>query len=204
MRKAKIVPGSRTKNSRVNLDRITVPSGNPGQLPADLPMKMIVDRVFGVLDDAHNLPIKEGVMGHTVGLPIGAQALLGHVVGLDFYDKGHGSGTYIEINVYRDPNAIKIEVNGEEKWRWVEDKSELPMRTSEVITEQRRTDGEWVDQVDLQPGDEVLDDNEIIRTGDEVDLYDGPSGEFLGVATVGDDEELVFDDEEDDDDIVWD
>lgn len=180
MQKGRPVAGSPNWRSPCNLDMIRskVKSGEPGTLPVDLPMHLIIERVMGIfgLDDQ---PTHE------------VHGLLGHSIGMDFYTKGIGSGTFVEINVYRDPNAIKIEVNGEEVFRWVEDGSELPLRTHDAIDELRRVGGEFVDQVDLQPGDFVGPGNEITRATDDDD-------EVL----VFDDEEIIFEEEDEDADFI--
>lgn len=180
-RKGRQKEGTESKQHPVNIDKIIVPSGNPGELPSDLPMKLMVDRVFGqYMDSEFN--------------EITINGLLGHTVSMDFYTKGVGGGTFVEINLYRDPNAILIEVNGEEVHRWVEDETELPLRFSSVLDEERLVGQAFVEQVGLQPGDYVGDGNEIIREDDEALIFD-------------DDDEVLFGEEatltlEDDDDFI--
>jgi hypothetical protein len=91
-----------------------------------------------------------------------AEGLMGHVVDMDFYTKQ----TRLQIKLYRDPNAIAVEANGEEIYRWIENGDDLPTKFSAVKEDLLRVGGAWVDQVDLRPGDEVIQDGDklvIIR-----------------------------------------
>ena len=163
-----------TWRSPVDISKVTIPSADFKTLPADLPMKMVVERVCGIFE-------LEGSSGHDV------HGLVGHAVGLDFYTKGHGKGTFVEIVVNREPNAIAIEVDGEVVYEWVEDGKDMPVRWDAVIEEERRIAQDFVEQTNLQPGDFVDEDGSIIREDDELLLFD-------------EEDEVLFDDEEEDND----
>lgn len=172
---------------------VNVAAGGEGEFPVDCPVHIEVERV--------SAPFKTEY-GETLGL-------LGHRLHLDFYTKGVGAGTHVVISMIRDPNALRIDVDGEEVYRWVINDSDLPVKTAEVLAEQARLDQEFARQADLRSGDFVeegdepgtivitreVDDDELLFEGDPQDdeIIDD-IGVFLDDP---DDDELLFEDDDD-------
>jgi len=130
---------------------VRVSSGGKGEWPAELPVRIDVAMVLGEW--------KHDVAGPSEGL-------MGHIIDMDFYTKQ----SRVKIKLYRDPNAISILVNDEEVYRWMENSADLPVKFFEVVSDMNAKAAKWVDQVDLQPGDEVIQDgDEIIIIRDEED-----------------------------------
>lgn len=176
-------------------ESVNVASGGEGDFPTDCPVWIEVARVMG--DFEHE--------GRSV------TGLLGHIVSMDCYTKGTGAGTVVTLKMYRDPNALAVLVDDEEVYRWVEDSESAPLKFDAFLEEERRVSAAFVEQVDLQPGDEVLPGEvdgtyEIIRTARDAQIEaDTPSDEELlddyelEHYPDGDDELLPFDDDEDED-----
>lgn len=109
-------------------------------MPYDLPMYIEVERAMG--DFNHKTAGK-------------SRGLYGHVVTLQPFTKvGMGD---IKIKLYRDPNALRITVAGEEVFKWEEDPDNRPLKWGEMAARDAKIGGAWADQVNLQPGDEVIE-----------------------------------------------
>lgn len=117
---------------------VRVSSGGKDEWPTDCPVRIDVLRVLGRFE--HDLA------GPAIGL-------MGHIIDMDFYV----AKARVEIKLYRDPLAIKISVNGDEIWRQIEDPDSRPSSPSSIRAAINDIDGSWVDQVKLQPGDEVTE-----------------------------------------------
>lgn len=122
-----------TKETKVN-----VATTGEGEWPMDCPVKIEVERVMGQMGNEH------------IGF---ASGLLGHIIGMDFYVQK----LHVWIKLYRDPVAMTIEVDGEEVYRFVANAADQPVKFNEIRDEINRVAGHWIEQVDLQGGDEVLE-----------------------------------------------
>lgn len=120
---------------------VRVSSGGQDEWPTDCPVRIDVLRVLGVWNHDEAGP---------------SEGLMGHIIDMDFYTKQ----TRLEIKMYRDPNAIAVNVNGDEVFRWVEKQGDLPSGPHAIREAINAKDSAWVDQVNLQPGDEVLEDDD--------------------------------------------
>lgn len=135
---SKVLPGTQERMDKLGVDHIRVQGGGEGEMPPDLPMLMYIDRVWGTFS-------------HDAAGP--ATGLLGHILDLDFYTMGVGSGTRVMIKLYRDPVAMVVEINGEEVHRFILDPEALPSKATGMIAEMGRVGESFVEQNDIQPGD---------------------------------------------------
>lgn len=124
---------------------VPLPSGGEGDFPLDCPVRIEVDRVMGTFSHP------------TAGE---AEGLMGHVINMDFYSKGVGAGIKVDIKLYRDPNAMQIEVDGDVVFRWRLHEDDLPTGIKAQIAEQVRLDAAVVEQADLEPGDVIEEDED--------------------------------------------
>jgi hypothetical protein len=93
--------------------RAGVGSGKAGKedgWPTDCPVGIEVERVTDTKTPPKHPRVREFV-------------LLGHILRLKFFSKGKGrKGINVEIKMYRSPNALVINVDGAEVYRWEERK----------------------------------------------------------------------------------
>lgn len=148
-------------------------SGGEGEMPTDLPITIEVERVMRPLE-GHNPPM------------VVRTAVAGHVLRLNLYSVKR----MLTVKLFRDPLGFQVLLDGEQMHLEFANPADMPHKVHEVIEEFRRLGGEFVDQVDLQPGDEVIE---------------GDDGELVIVrANELDDDELLFDDEDDEPLVFWD
>lgn len=171
---------SRLKGGTENPVRVS--SGGEGEWPIECPVRIDVHAVIGIFE-------------HDAAGP--AEGLMGHIIDMDFYTKSQR----VKIKMYRDPNALAIVVNDEEIYRWVENGDDLPVKFSEIINDMNSKAEKWVDQVQLQPGDEVLEgplgEPVIIRAEPPVG-QDTPNKELVAI----EEEDPVLEDD-DEEEIEW-
>lgn len=174
---------------------VRVSSGGQDEFPIVCPVVIDVHRVDGLW--------KHETAGDAIGL-------MGHIIDLDFYTKE----SRVLIKMYRDPNAMTIEVNGEEVYRWIEDGDSIPVKHFEILRQMSERGQRWIEQVDLQPGDEVIegDDGEpvIIRvdgttetTPEDEDIF-GPYGDDVIEHAQIEEDDPILDPEDDEDDPIID
>lgn len=119
-------------------------SKGEGELPYDLPVNIDVTRVMGTVDHP--------AAGR-------AEGLLGHIIDIECFTK-HRS---VQIKLAVDPNSMAVLVDGEEVYRWIQNRDDLPTGRA-IFTAQREADERWVDALDLQGGDVVTHaDDGIIK-----------------------------------------
>lgn len=169
---------------------VHVSSGGQDEWPVVCPVRIDVSRVFGRYE-------------HDTAGP--AQGMMGHIIDMDFYTKQ----SRVKIKMYSDPNALAIEVNDEEVYRWIEDNTDVVIKLPEFLERQSQEMGSWIEQVELQPGDEVVDgaDGEltIIRTELQKEETDDALRYF---GADPDDDPIIEEDDDpvlepDDDDLDW-
>jgi hypothetical protein len=163
---SKVVPRLQARLKGGHENPVRVSSGGEGEWPAECPVRIDVHMVMGLFN-------------HDAAGP--AEGLMGHIIDMDFYTKQ----SRVLIKMYRDPNALAIIVNDEEVYRWVENNDDLPVKFFSVIEDMNSKAEKWVDQVQLQPGDEVLEDE---------------YGQPVIVRAEQDDDPII---EEDEDDMEW-
>lgn len=119
-----------------------------GGLPFDLPMYVTVERLIYSTED-HNPP------------KMFSSALHGHLITLDFWL----TKTIVEIRILRDPaRTITIKVDGKRLFKKKRGEDDFPATVKDAIERIVEEDGRWVEQVTLQPGD---------------DVSEGPNGEMV-------------------------
>lgn len=189
---SKVMPrlNARLKGGHENPVRVS--SGGEGEWPIECPVRIDVHMVMGRFGH-DSLPTTEGLMGH--------------IIDMDFYTKGQR----VQIKLVRDPNSMAIVVNEEEIYRWVEDDADVPQRFFEVVEKMNHEGLAWADQVNLQPGDEVIDEGNglrIVRAEDgEPDTF-VPAGrndvkmkKVKAPKAKSDMDEIIEDDEEEE--VIW-
>lgn len=181
---------TRLGNGKENPVRVS--SGGQDEFPIVCPVRIDVARVMGVFE--HD----------TAGSALG---LMGHIIDLDFYTKQ----SRVKMKMYRDPNALTIEVNDEEVYRWIENPDDLPIKLPEVIEKMSQEAHDWIDQVNLQPGDEVIEkDGElvIIRVDGTTEPVDQKEETDEALRYFGATDDPILDDddpilEDDEDEIIF-
>jgi hypothetical protein len=116
------------------------PAVGTGFMPMDMPVYIEVERAMG--------PFHHKTAGDSKGL-------YGHVITINPFTK-RGMG-HIKIKLYRDPNSLKISVGGEDVFKWTEDPNDMPTKFAEFAERDGKIGGAWAENVELEPGDEVLE-----------------------------------------------
>lgn len=138
---------------------VRLSSGGQGEWPAELPCIVSVTRITN--DMITGVPAKD--------------RLWGHLIDFDFYSRGQR----VLLQVAVEPNALIISVNDDQVYEWEESPDDRPHDYQSVVAEMNRNDGKWTEQVNLQPGDEVVEDEDGMPT------------------VIRDDEDVSWDDDED-------
>jgi hypothetical protein len=174
---------------------VRVSSGGQDEFPIVCPVVIDVHRVDGLWEHE--------TAGNAVGL-------MGHIIDLDFYTKE----SRVMIKMYRDPNALSIEVNGEEVYRWIEDGDTIPIKHFDILAQQSERANRWIEQVDLKPGDEVIEGDDgqpviirvdgIVETLPDEDVFGVHGDDAIEHAQIAEDDDPIIDPEDDDDELILD